>query len=424
MVAPCAQEAGIVKTVKGLIIPVLASEITMTQRKIFIYISVVYRTSLNYVKSVVDYNFHKEMKMMRCNLFSLGILGVLLVVSQNISACTGAKLIAADGSVVRGRTLEFAQKLNSDAVVIPRNYQYTGNTPSEINGLKWKTVYAVAGANFCGEPHVMDGVNEKGLSGGTFYFPGFTGYQTFEKAKASSTLAPWQLLTWILTSFKDIEEVKAAISKVIVYNAVFPPWKATMPLHYIITDVKGGSIVIEYVDGKLNIYDNPTGVLTNAPDFKWHLTNLNNYIKMSPQAGTARSVNSRKLFPLGQGSGMLGLPGDFTPPSRFVRVFFFAASSLPQKDGESAVFHLFHILNNFDIPVGTVRSEENKISSFDRTEWTSACDLKSRYFYYRTETNSRIRVLKLMECNLDAKKIMKYKMADSEIPEDISGKLR
>ncbi len=358
------------------------------------------------------------------NLFSLWILGLVFVAAQNISACTGAKLTAVDGSVVRGRTLEFAQQLNSDAVVIPRNYQYTGKTPSGMNGLKWKTVYAVAGANFCGEPYVMDGVNEKGLSGGVFYFPGFAGYQTFDKSKADSTLAPWQLLTWILTSYKNVEEVRAAMQKVLVYNAVFPAWKATMPLHYIVTDEKGRSIVIEYVDGKLNIHDNPAGVLTNSPNFQWHLTNLNNYIKMSPQGKLDRSVNSLKLSPLGQGTGMLGLPGDFTPPSRFIRVFFFAASSLPLKDSEAAVFHLFHILNNFDIPVGSVRSKENKVSAFDRTEWTSACDLQKRYFYYRTETNSRIRVLKLMQCNLDAKKIMKLKMADFEKPENISGKLK
>ena len=366
----------------------------------------------------------KEIKVMSRNLFSLGILGLVLVASQNVFACTGAKLTAVDNSVVRGRTLEFAQKLNSDAIVIPRNYKYIGVTPLKPLGLKWTTRYAVAGANFCGEPYVMDGVNEQGLSGGVFYFPGFAGYQPFDKLTANRAMAPWQLLTWILTSFKNVKEVRDALPEIAVCDVIFPQWKATMPLHYIVTDVKGRSIVIEYVAGKLNIHDNPSGVLTNSPNFQWHLTNLNNYIKMSPQGKLERSVNSLKLSPLGQGTGMLGLPGDFTPPSRFIRVFFFAASSLPLKNSEAAVFHLFHILNNFDIPVGSVRSKENKVSAFDRTEWTAVCDLKNRYFYYRTETNSRIRVLKLMQCNLDAKKIMKLKMADFEKPENISGKLK
>jgi choloylglycine hydrolase len=339
-------------------------------------------------------------------------------------ACTGIKLKAKDGAIVRARTLEFAQDLDSDVIVIPRNFEFEGNTPSKLPGLKWKTKFAVAGANFNGEPYVADGINEKGLSGGVFYFPDFAVYQTFDNSKAAVTMAPWQLLTWILGTFSTLEEVKKALPKVRVCNVVFAKWMATMPLHYIVMDAKGECIVIEYVKGKLNIHDNPSGTLTNSPDFPWHLTNLRNYMQMSPKGIKDKVVNSLKLIPAGQGSGMLGMPGDYTPPSRFVRAFFFSSASIQQENAEAAAMQSFHILNNFDIPLGTVRSTENNVTSLDRTQWTNVCDLKNKLFYYKTENDSRIRVLKLMNCDLSAKKIIKFKMASMEKPKDITAKLK
>ncbi len=361
---------------------------------------------------------------MRQHFIPVIVSGLILMSGIKISACTGITIKAQDGAVVRGRTLEFAVDLNSDVVVIPRKLHYRGTTPNGDTGLKWQNKYAAAGANFAGVPYLVDGINEAGLSGGIFYFPGFAGFQAFDKKQESLTMAPWQLLTWILTSFKDLDEVKHAVQKIVVCKTIFKPWNSLLPLHYIITDSKGRSIVIEYVKGKLHLHDNPAGVLTNSPDFAWHITNLRNYLNLSPQNSPDKKLNSIKLSSLGEGSGMLGLPGDFTPPSRFVRAFFFASSSLPQKNGEKAVYHLFHILHSFDIPIGTVRSSENKVTSYDRTQWTTACDLKNKCFYYRTENNSRIKVLNLMKCKLDSNKIIKLKMASFEKAENITGELK
>lgn len=357
--------------------------------------------------------------------FSCGITGLILLFSLHpAEACTGVTLKSGDGAVVRGRTLEFAQALDSDIIVIPENYEYTGVTPTTNPGLPWKTKFAVAGANFADEPYVMDGVNEKGLSGGVFYFPGFAGYPPFDPQKASAALAPWQLLTWILTSFTTVEEVRKALPEVAVYDAVLAKWESAMPLHYIVTDTGGASIVIEYVGGKLHIHANPSGILTNAPDFQWHVTNLRNYLKAAPQNASDVRVNSLVISPLGQGSGMLGIPGDYTPPARFVRAFFFAAASIQQESAEQTVMQIFHILNNFDIPLGTVRSTENEVTALERTQWISVCDLKNKFFYYRTEHNSRIRVLKLPECNLNSGRIIRFKMESLEQAEDVTAKLK
>ena len=122
------------------------------------------------------------------------------------------------------------------------------------------------------------------------------------------------------------------------------------PVHAVVHDASGKSIVIEYVDGKLNVYDNPLGVITNSPGFDWHMTNLRNYVNFSFNNHPPIQLGSVKLEPFGQGSGMLGMPGDFTPPSRFVRAVAFSQSVLQPKTGDDAVLTAFHILNNFDIP--------------------------------------------------------------------------
>src|SRR3984893_7212460 len=188
--------------------------------------------------------------------------------------------------------------------------------------------------------------------------------------------------------------------------------------NYIVHDASGKSIVIEYVGGKLNVYDNPLGVFTNSPAFDWHMTNLRNYVNFSMTNVPAVKLGSVTLEPFGQGSGMLGLPGDFTPPSRFVRAVAFSQSVLPSKTGNGAVLEAFHILNQFDIPKGASREHEKDAHGnvlADYTLWTSASDLKTKRYYFRTYDNSQIRMLDLMKMDLDAKDIVKMSIKGEEV---------
>jgi choloylglycine hydrolase len=125
-----------------------------------------------------------------------------------------------------------------------------------------------------------------------------------------------------------------------------------------------------------------------------------------------------KLMPFGQGSGMLGLPGDFTPPSRFVRAAAFSHAVLPSRTGPEAILEAFHVLNNFDIPKGAARDREldahgNVVA--DYTLWTSASDLKARRFYFRTYENSQIRMIDLTRQKLDAPAIVTWPMTGDEV---------
>src|SRR5271169_5449930 len=313
-------------------------------------------------------------------------------------ACTGIRLIAEDGTVVHARTLEFATDIHSDVIVIPRGYARVGTTPDGKPGMKWTSKYASVGANGVGKPFIFDGVNEKGLASGLFYFPTSAGYMPYTPADAGKTLAPWELGSYMLENFATVDEVRANLPNVVVPAVVLEAWKFAPPAHYVVHDASGKSIAVEYTDGKLNIYDNPLGVMTNSPAFDWQMNNLRNYVNFSLTDLPPVQVGSVKLVPFGQGSGMLGLPGDFTPPSRFVRAVAFSQSVLPSQTGYEAILQAFHILNDFDIPKGAARDREKDAHGnilADYTLWTAASDLKAKRYYFRTYDNSQIRVVDL-----------------------------
>src|SRR5213595_428846 len=280
------------------------------------------------------------------------------LLAPTVQACTGIRLIAEYGTVVHARTMEFAIDLHSDVMMVPRDFARTGTTPDGKEGLKWKAKYASVGANGVGFPLLFDGVNEKGLAAGTFYFPTSAGYMPYTAADAGKTIAQWEVGSWILENFASVEEVKANIGNIVVPAVVFGGWGFAPEAHYIVHDASGKSIVIEYVGGKLNVHDNPLGVITNSPTFDWHMTNLRNYVNFSMTNVPPVQLGPIKLLPFGQGSGMLGLPGDFTPPSRFVRAVAFSQSMFKPKTGDDAVLEAFHILNQFDIPKGAAREHE------------------------------------------------------------------
>ena len=342
---------------------------------------------------------------------------LLVLLHSPAEACTGIRLIAEDGSVIHARTLEFAVELNSDVIVVPRGYSRTGTTPRGKNGLKWKAKYASVGANGVGMPVIFDGFNEKGLAVGLFYFPSTAGYMDYQATDTDKTIAPWEMGSWILENFATVDEVKKNAPKIVVPEVVFKAWGFTPPVHYVVHDASGKSIVIEYVGGKLHIHDNPLGVITNSPGFDWHMTNLRNYVNFSFSNVPPIKLGPITLTPLGQGSGMLGLPGDFTPPSRFVRAVAFSQSILPPKTGHEAILEAFHILNNFDIPKGAARDHEKDEHGnilADYTLWTGASDLKAKQYYFRTYANSRIRMVDLKKMDPEAKEIKKFSMEGEE----------
>jgi choloylglycine hydrolase len=262
-------------------------------------------------------------------------------------------------------------------------------------------VYGYVGIYTEYEPFVVEGVNEAGLSAGLFFFPQYGEYAPYNKDKNDKTLCDMQFVSWVLSQFSSIDQLKAAISNIdlVILNHKIGA------VHWRIAQPDGRMVVLEIVGGVPHFYENTLGVLTNAPGFLWHMTNLNNYINLVPGSAPDNTIRSGiTLQPLGHGSGMLGLPGDFTSPSRFVRATFFQTTAPVWSTGFETVVQAFHILNNFDIPVGSQHAKTDIPKGLpSATQFTAVTDQKSMKFYYRTAWNSNIRCIELM--NIDFAKV-------------------
>jgi len=282
-------------------------------------------------------------------IVSIALAFGLFVAWQSARACTGIRLIAKDGTVVVARTLEFGADLESKVAVVPAGTLVAGTLPNNAPGIQFKTKYGIVGANAFGLPVIVDGLNDQGLYVGEFFFPGMAGYTGVTAENASRAMAGYQYSMWILGNFASVAEVKAAYDRVVLAPTILPQLGMAVPVHFRIMDKTGAAVVVEPIGGKLVIYDDPFGVLTNSPAFDWHMTNLNNYVGLSPMNRTQITLNGVTLGGFGQGSGFYGLPGDFTPPSRFVRAVAFEQAAVQPATAGDGVQQIFHILNNFDI---------------------------------------------------------------------------
>ena len=333
---------------------------------------------------------------------TLALLGISTAPLRS-EACTGGALTAADGSVVVGRTLEFGQPLDSQIAIWPAGSRFSGSSTSGAP-LRYRSRYGFVGATAATHSDMLiDGLNEKGLNVGLFYFPGYAQYTPAAQARSGRILAPAQITAWILGNFATTEEVKAQIGTIDLTPQVMDLIGIVPDMHIKVQDAAGRSIVIEPRGGRLVVHDNPTRVLTNAPTFDWHLTNLNNYVTLmqaypAPKTIGAPGAGQITLKPFGMGGGGAGLPGDFTPPSRFVRMVYFTQGAAQPANANQAAFNLFHILNNFDIPYGVTQPPKGTSETdADFTTWTSVSDLKQLRFSWRTYGDPQVKTVDLRQ---------------------------
>ena len=355
--------------------------------------------------------------------FLLASISVILGIwGSDLSACTSIRLKAEDGAVIHARTAEFGGDELSfgNILLVPRGHEIAGTAPGGNAGLKWKAKYAMVGPTREKYVTPVDGLNEKGLAVGTLYHPGYAEYTQVGPGDHARTIAPAEFALWLLTNFATVAEAKKALPEVTVGEVVFPAWGFVPPFHFIVHDLDGQCTVVEFTKGKMVVYDNPLGVMTNSPTFDWHVTNLRNYINLSATARTPIELDGMEFAQFGSGSGTLGLPGDFTPPSRFVRAVAFSRSAMPGKTGEEAVQQAFHILSNFDIPRGSVRDKRGKETLYDITQYTTAADTKNKRYYFHTNDNRRVRVIDLTKMDLDGKGLVFIPMKSKEDVQDLT----
>jgi len=303
-----------------------------------------------------------------------------------------------------GRNLDLECKFGEKVVITPRNYEF------ELRKEKsFKTKYAMIGMATVvdGYPLYAEACNEKGLSIAGLYFPDYAYYKDEEKGKINIT--PFELTPWILGNFETVEELKKVFNSVNLINISFSEKLQLTSMHWMITD-KHKSIVLEQTKEGLKIYDNPVGVLTNSPPFIYHLTNLNNYLNLTPKFAENRFTEKIELDAYGNGMGALGLPGDTSPSSRFVRAAFNKLNSACDEEEETSVSQFFHILDSVSMIRGSTITNNKK---YDITNYSCCININKGIYYYKTYENNQITAIRMNENNMNSDKLEIYELIEN-----------
>lgn len=347
-------------------------------------------------------------------------LFVPYALGSNAFACTDFKLVALDGAIVIARSMEFATDLKSNIRSSVRDREFKTTAKNGKPGLAWTAKYGYVYLDGLDIDLAVEGMNEKGLTFEALYLPNLAQYQTANSTKENISLPYYHIGDWILSNFATADEVRKAVANILVVDAKLPIQgsmsDATLPLHFSVHDANGNSIVIEYVAGKLNLYDNQVGVMTNCPEFDWHVTNLNNYVNLRPTNPDPIVIKGMTFIATGQGNGMLGLPGDISPPSRFVKMSVFKSVVQPAADGPSAVNLAEHMINNVDIPFGLAREPGSDNYTSEYTQWTVFKDIKNMKFYYKSYYDPSLHMIDMNKVDFSPKAAMhKYPVDTNKI---------
>lgn len=292
-----------------------------------------------------------------------------------------------------GRNLDLEYNFGEKIVITPRQYPFIFKFAGTLS-----EHYAIIGTAQItdGCPLYAEAVNEKGLCLAALNFPGNAVYaETPESGKTN--LAPFELFGFLLGTCATMKEAEEKLKAVCITHTAFKDGYPVAPLHWHIAD-KDQSLALECIKDGMHLYENPVGVLTNNPPFPFQLTNLQNYMHLTSNPPENRFAPALKLAPYGQGMGALGLPGDASPASRFVRAAFCKWNSELPSGEEASVTQFFHILDNVAMVAGSVRTPENK---FDRTTYSSCINASRGIYYYKTYNNNQISAVSMHKTDLD-----------------------
>ena len=304
-----------------------------------------------------------------------------------------------------GRNLDYEFPYGEEVCIVPRKF------PLPLRHLPELTEhYAMIGMAHVqdGYPLFYDAVNETGLCIAGLNFVGNAVYA--EPADGRTNVAQFELIGWLLGTCRDLSQARAALETV---NLVKTPYSAALPtaqLHWLIAD-KTGCIVLEAMQDGLHIYDNPAGVLTNNPPFPMQLFALNNFSQLSPKPPVNRFCKELSLKEYSRGMGAIGLPGDLSSQSRFVRAAFTKLNSKSADTEEASVSQFFHILTSVEQQRGCCELANGK---YEITLYSSCCNADKGIYYYTTYENRQITAVRLREEDLDARGLVRFPLAEKQ----------
>ena len=304
-----------------------------------------------------------------------------------------------------GRTLDYEFSYGDEVTVTPRNYIFDFRNMGRM-----ESHYAMIGMAFiAGDcPLYYDAVNEKGLGVAGLNFVGNAYYRDVEEGKEN--VAQFEFIPWILSQCADVDEAVEKLKHINITNIPFSDSLPIAQLHWMISD-KNRSITVESVKEGINVYDNPVGVMTNNPPFDKQMFNLNNYMYLSSKQPENTFSDKLDLHTYSRGMGAMGLPGDLSSQSRFVRVAF---TKMNSKSGDSeleSVSQFFHILGSVDQQRGCCDVGEGK---YEITLYTSCCNTDKGIYYYNTYENHQISAVNMHNVDLDSDKIYRYPIIQGE----------
>ena len=317
--------------------------------------------------------------------------------------CTCIKMKTKDSYF--GRTLDLDYRFSEEVVVTPRNYEFKLKCGNPI-----KTKYAIIGMATVvdGVPLYAEAANEKGLAMAGLNFPGNS--ILFEPKDEKLNLAMYELVPYFLGKYSSIEELKKDVDNLNIINI---PFKENMPdgeMHYMISD-RDKSIVVEQTKEGLKVYDNPFNVMTNNPPFQYHLMNINNYLNLNPKVEETSFQNKLNLKPYGEGMAFIGLPGDNSPSSRFVRAIYNLTNSVCEEDEYSSISQFFHILDSVSMVKGSTVSKND---TYDLTTYTCCINLDKGIYYYKTYDNNQINAIKLTDENVNNNNLSIFNLNENQ----------
>jgi choloylglycine hydrolase len=311
--------------------------------------------------------------------------------------CTGANYTTQDHYFGRNLDLEFSY--NETVTVTPRNYPFAFRRAAPL-----ATHHAIIGMATVadGYPLYYDATNEKGLSMAGLNFPENADYKPETQDKTNVT--PFEFIPWVLGQFATVEEAKTALASISLVDISFSESFPLSPLHWIISD-RTESITVESVREGLKVYDNPVGVLTNNPTFDIQLFTLNNFMHLSKRPPEKRFSDDLDFDVYSRGMGALGLPGDLSSASRFVKAAFTKMNSASGSSESESISQFFHILGSVAQQRGCVEVAPDK---FEITIYSSCCNTDKGIYYYTTYENSQITGVDMHREDLEGRTLVEY----------------
>lgn len=284
---------------------------------------------------------------------------------------------------------------NQAVMIIPKNYKYKEKITGKL--VTNKRAIIGMGTVIDNHPALADAMNEAGLACAAL---NFEGYAYFEKKpiEGKINIAPYDFIQWVLSNHETIEEVKRGLENLELVDCPINEQTPVSMLHWMIADKTGKAIVVEKTKDRLTVHDNYIGVIANNPTFDWHVTNLNEYLHLTPTSPKEAKWGEQTLKALGVGAGTFGIPGDFASVSRFVRIAFIRSHMPKVKGNVQAITQFFHMLDYVKMVKGGVLTDEGLD---DYTIYSSCMDQDEGVYYYKTYENNRINAINLHKEQLE-----------------------